>query len=353
MKLTRRQAIASAAGVLGVGWTLSGYRPRKEVQEPHGPVIDLHAHLFGIGDGGSGCYLSSKQKQRLSYPFFLKLLGLEENGHFDEQYVERIADMLRRSSIDRAVLLAQDCRYDSAGRPDKDNTSVYVPNDYLFQVTRRLPELFIPCVSINPTRRDAIEELERCMENGARILKIHPPIQNVDPGEGSHRPFYRKCAERKVIVMVHTGTEHSAEIVGHDFSAPSRLSAPLEEGCTVVAAHSGMSAFYDAEDFFPQMLELIQRFPHLYCDTAVLADKFRFKCLPRMQEHEDLLERTVYGSDTPFPSNAWAFWNRISPGRLFDLATEQNLFERDFRIKQAVGLPAHVFERGAKLLGLV
>ena len=113
-----------------------------------------------------------------------------------------------------------------------------------------------------------------------------------------------------------------------------------------------MSAFFDPEDFFPQLIELIHRFPNLYADTAVLADKFRWRCLPRMLEREDVLERTIYGSDTPFPSNALVFWNRLPAGNLFHLATEKNLFERDYRLKQALGLPAHVFERGARLLGL-
>ena len=46
------------------------------------------------------------------------------------------------------------------------------------------------------------------------------------------------------------------------------------------------------------------------------------------------------------------FWNRLSSDTLFSLVTETNLFEEDYRLKQALGLPAHVFERGAKLLGL-
>jgi hypothetical protein len=71
-----------------------------------------------------------------------------------------------------------------------------------------------------------------------------------------------------------------------------------------------------------------------------------------MLAHEDVLERTIYGSDTPFPSNALVFWNRLPPGKLLSLAMETNLFERDCRLKLALGLPSHVFERGARLMGL-
>jgi predicted TIM-barrel fold metal-dependent hydrolase len=316
-------------------------------------VLDFHVHLFGVGEGGTGCFLSRKQKRHVTYRFFLRLLNLSENGRLDEDYVQRIVEQFRGSSLSKAVLLAQDCRYDARGEPDVENTSFFVPNDYLLRITRRFPELFIPCVSINPKRRDAIDELERCVERGARILKIHPPIQDVDPGEARFGPFYRLCARRRVILMVHTGAEHSAEVVGNDYSAPTRLTTALEEGCVVVAAHSGMSAFFDNDDFFPQLAELVQRFPNFYCDTAVLGDKFRWRNLPRLLDSPEVLQRTIYGSDTPFPSNALVSWRRLRPAQLLSMLSEKNLFERSYRLQQALGLPPEVFRRGAQLLSTV
>jgi hypothetical protein len=63
-----------------------------------------------------------------------------------------------------------------------------------------------------------------------------------------------------------------------------------------------------------------------------------------------VLERTLHGSDFPFPSNALVFWNRLAFSDLFSLLSERNLIERDYRIKRALGMPAEVFERGARLL---
>ena len=83
---------------------------------------------------------------------------------------------------------------------------------------------------------------------------------------------------------------------------------------------------------------------------AVLASMFRWRNLPRLLENPDLLERAVHGSDFPFPSNAMVFWNRVAPANLAPLLRERNLFERDYRLKQALGFPPEVFERGAKLL---
>lgn len=181
-------------------------------------------------------------------------------------------------------------------------------------------------------------------------MKIHPPIQDVDPGEPRFRPFYRRCAEKKVIVMVHTGTEHTAEIVGNQFSDSQRLIRALEEGCTVIASHAGTCEFFEKDDFFPRVLPLARRFPKFYCDTSVLADKFRWRSLPRMLNQTEILERTIHASDAPFPSNPLVFWNRLSTAKLLSLVSEPNLLERDYRLKEALGLPTEVFERGGRLL---
>lgn len=81
-----------------------------------------------------------------------------------------------------------------------------------------------------------------------------------------------------------------------------------------------------------------------------LASMLRWRNIPRLLTFPEILERLLHASDFPFPSNALVFWNRLSPGRLLALLSERNLVERDFRLKQALGLPAEVFERGARLL---
>lgn len=88
-------------------------------------------------------------------------------------------------------------------------------------------------------RTDAIAELDRCAAKGARVLKIHPPIQGVDLLEQRHARFFRRCAELKIVVTVHTGHEHSAPIVSAALADPRKAALALEEGCTVVACHCG------------------------------------------------------------------------------------------------------------------
>jgi predicted TIM-barrel fold metal-dependent hydrolase len=352
MKIGRRQSVlglgALTFAALAPRWLSLSSLANDQLADT---VIDFHVHLFGIGDENTGCRLSAKQRRHVNYRYLLKLLGLSENGRLDRDYVERLVAQLRASSVRRAVLQSWDCRYDESGRPDWERTtSLYVPSSYLFDVVKEFPDLFIPCASLNPKRRDWRDELDRCVELGARVVKVHPPTMDVDPGDPRFRPFFRRCAEQRMIVMVHTGAEHSADIVGLDYCDPQRLVPALEEGCTVIAAHLGMSAFFDREDFFPNFLPLARRFRNLYYDTAVLASMFRWRNLPRLLEEPELWARGVHGSDFPFPSNALVFWNRIGPWEMGHLLTERNLIERDYQIKRSLGLPREIFERGARLL---
>jgi predicted TIM-barrel fold metal-dependent hydrolase len=154
--------------------------------------------------------------------------------------------------------------------------------------------------------------------------------------------------------MVHTGSEHASDVTDPSLTDPSHLLPALEEGCTVVAAHSGMGSFLDPrpfrEDFFGHLVDLAAKFPTLYCDTAVLASLFRWRNLPRLLDEPALATRLVYASDWPFTSNAMVFWNRLRPRDVLSLSSETNLFERDHRLKRALGLTQDAFDRGLRLL---
>ena len=348
MNLSRRALFGTAAGVFGLAALrqLSSTPPR----EPGRPRIDFHVHLFGLGEGGTGCFLSPQQRRHPNFVFFKALLGLEENGHSDGDYVGIVLRQLEGSSLDRVVLLAQDGRYDANGVLDREATQFYVPNEWLLRVCARRPDRLIPCVSINPQRRDALDELEKCAAAGARVVKIHPPIQAVDPGERRFAPFYRRCAERRVLVLVHTGAEHAAAIVGTQHCSPARLATALEEGCVAIAAHSGMANFFDPEDFFADLLHMVRRYPRFYCETAVLGAAARFRALPRLLAEPEIVARLLHASDFPFPSNALTRELVLPPKTLLALLSEKNLLERDFRLKLALGVPPEAFTRAAELL---
>jgi len=350
--MNRRQLLRGLA-VCGAGlgtWALTRLGQRPLDRAPQGQLIDFHVHLFGVGDGGTGCFLSEEQREHVNYRFLLRLLGLSENGRMDQDYVTELVRQLRASSMDKALLFAQDGRYDARGRLDRANTHFYVPNDYLLKTCRDHPDLLIPCVSVNPLRRDALAELDRCRALGARAVKVHPPSQAVDPADPRHEPFWRRVQSLGLLLIVHTGMESATKVVSHELSRPSKLEPALEAGCTVIAAHAGFGGTFDADDFFAELEPLMRRHERLYCDTAVLASMLRWRNLPRLVESGLVLERVVHASDFPFPADAAVFWNRLPLTTWLDLCAEPNLFERDWRLEHALGLPAACFERGRKIL---
>ena len=361
MKTSRRNFLLGLGGG-GAMLALGGLRLRNPTPLPTDvPLVDFHAHLFGVGvqggDSESGCYLHEKQRRHWTYGYLKRLLEIHEpqregDQSIDKQLVDRLVEHVEASSIEKVVLQAWDGRYTN-GQLDYDSTtSLYVPNEYLFRVVRQHPKLFVPCASINPKRSDALEELERCAEQGARMVKIHPPTMDVDPSDKAFLPFYRLCRKRNIILMVHTGTEHAADVVGFANCGPLKLVPALEEGCTVVAAHAGFGQFYEREDFYRSFEELAPQYPKLYGDSSILGAMMRWRNIPRLLDNPITRSRMIFGTDYPFASNALVFWNRLSPAKLLALCAERNLFERDLQLKRQLGFPESHFRLGAQLLGL-
>ncbi len=235
------------------------------------PTLDIHVHLLGVGDAGSGCRLVLTGAKRLLFRFLARKLRLRGRaGSLDEAYVLALAEHFQGSGLDKAVVLAQDAIYGRDGRLDWARTSFYVPNDYLFQVAARYRQWMIPCVSVNPQRADALAELDRCAAKGAKLLKIHPPIQGVDLADKKHTAFFRRCAALKMIVLVHTGHEHSAPVVDVRLADPQKLALALAEGCTVVACHCGSGWWRDRPDMLPDFLRMLRQHENLWGDTSIL-----------------------------------------------------------------------------------
>ena len=68
-------------------------------------------------------------------------------------------------------LLAFDAFYEKDGRRNDAKTTLYVPNEYAIRLGVEFHDYFYPVGSVNPYRRDAEEELEKCASRGITIIK--------------------------------------------------------------------------------------------------------------------------------------------------------------------------------------
>jgi len=317
-----------------------------------GKTLDIHVHLFGIGDNGSNCRLLKGTAEGPLFEYLSARLRLRERDEtIDEGYVLALAEQVEKSGLDKVVVLAQDAVYDHRGEADWERTSFYVPNDYLLDVVSRYPQWMIPCVSINPQRADAIPELERCAAKGAKILKIHPPTQGVDLADGQrYAPFFRRCADLQVIVMVHTGHEHSAPIFDIELANPRKLVVALEQGCTVIACHCGTGRQTDRPDMLPDFLEMLRQHKNLWGDTSVLGSAGRQRDFQRLLADHEAQERLLHGSDFPFPAVPLAFAGPLGWKQAFLLQTIKNSLKQDLALKEALGIGHASAERAYRLI---
>ena len=315
----------------------------------HPRIGDLHIHLFGTGDQGSGCVLGPRIRRSATFALLVRMLGLSAGEGFDRGYVRCLLAALDGSGLDLAALLGQDGVYDSTGRLDAERTHWLVPADHVFATCAERPDVLLPCPSINPDRADAIDELDLCVERGARMIKIHPPTQGVDVAALRHAPFFRRCADRDVLVLVHTGHEHSAPVLDIGLADPMRLEQALAIGCRVVACHAGTGRPTDSPDFLPAFLTMIRRHPRLLGDTSVLCTAGRDRDVRRLLEDGLACTRLVHGSDFPFPAMPAAFVRDLGDRNVAALNAERNLLLRDRAIKQALGFE-ETFARAAGLL---
>lgn len=317
--------------------------------------IDLHAHLAGCGTSNSGCWLSPAFRRRYTFRLLRLLHGITDEQMrttIDQDWAARIAQRVRDSELDRAVVLGFDGVYDDAGRLDLERSQMVVPPEWVFEASRLHPDALIPGPSLNPRRRDAMERLEECIERGAVLLKWLPSAQGMDPSSPSLAPFYRRMAEAGLPLLVHAGGgEQTFREIAPHLRDVRLLHAPLRAGVPVVCAHSGARVHLSRDpDQIPLLREMLAQYPHLWVDNSGLANPSRFAHLPRLARDPVLTERTLYGSDFPVPSNAIYYLHRLGPGEVWRLERERNPLQRDLELKRALGYPDATLTRAAEVL---
>ena len=261
---------------------------------------------------------------------------------FDRIYVERLAADLKASSLDHALLLAQDEVYHSDGRK-RDFGSFHVPNDYVFSVCKEHPE-FLPAISIHPARKDALDELNRCLDLGARALKLLPNCHDVDCSDHRYDAFWSRMAEAQLPLLAHTGGEMTVPVANTAYQDPRVLRRPLEIGVKVIAAHCASNSSFWDRDYFDDLVQMMVEFPNLYADTSALNTPVRSAAMRRAL-HTSMFDRLVHGSDYPVPIGTWyALLRGLIDGEdRRRAARTANLLERDYFLKRAAGFEEEHF----------
>jgi uncharacterized protein len=304
-------------------------------------LIDCHAHLAALPDGDNDCFISPKMLKSPLFRFLLwkHKLSPDQPREANQKYVDDLLIELRDSRhVQQAVLLGMDGAYDKTGRLDHAQTDFLISNDYVLKISKAYPQEFLAGASINPQRRDAIDEVHRVADAGAVLVKVLPNAQQFNPADLRYKAFYRALAERKLPFLSHVGYEFS--LIGKDQSLgdPDRLQLALDEGTTVIAAHACSYGLMVYEKFLPTIMRLSKQYPRFYADISALTLPNRLAMLLKLRRYPEIHERLLFGTDYPLPVFHLAAWGRVALGRLRDMIRTQNRFDRQVVVCRGLGI---------------
>jgi predicted TIM-barrel fold metal-dependent hydrolase len=283
-------------------------------------LIDHHVHVAGLGAGGT--FVNRKMRtwahpfHRLKFKVYMSSAGATDENRADTQLVERLASLVSHiRNHGKHRLLAFDKHYRSDGSVNLEKTEFYVPNEYVFELAERYADMFVPNISVNPYRPDAISELEKWARRGARIVKWLPNAMGIDPSDPKCDPFYQKMKERDLILLSHGGEEKAVEAEeDQKLGNPLLLRRALDQGVKVVVAHcAGLGTNEDLDDKYRKQVDNFDLFLRLmdekryeglvFGEISAMTQFNRVgKPLHTILAREDLHERLVNGSVYPLPA---------------------------------------------------
>ncbi len=285
-------------------------------------LVDNHVHIIGLGNSSSGIEIHADM-QSVIHPFkftrfnyFLDAAGVEDKTQADEQYIVRLRYQMAGVPVPFQVLtLALDRHYLEDGEVDEAETEIYIPNQYVVDLSQQYAGQILPAVSIHPYRKDAVMALEKWAARGVRVVKWVPNAMGIDPASELCDPFYEAMQRLDMVLLSHAGTEMAIDSQGRQhLGNPLLLRRPLQAGVKVIVAHCAVSGkSIDLDDPQQAKVENFKLFMRLFDDPdyqdLLYADISAMTLLNQIGAplkvilaRPDLHTRLLYGSDYPLPA---------------------------------------------------
>jgi uncharacterized protein len=326
------------------------------------PVVDIHIHVGGKGNS-SPCRMSRKFLSSLAYVYMVVRSGINPLNlvkDHDRALATTLIDRLNgASSVNYGVLLALDGVYDRDGNFVEGETHMLTPNEYVMKLAHDNGKVLFGA-SVNPNRGKAggMDELKKCMDGGAVLVKWIPNSQRIDPSDSRHIWFYEALAKHGIPLLCHTGQEHAVPVNEESDQAlgnPRRFELALNNGVTVIAAHCA-TPFFPLEknylgDLSAMMKEAGAKGWKLYADISAMCS------FTRIGIFDDVLSeipesRMVLGSDYPVPVDNLPPYlcDRIGMDEYIRLLGVDNPIEKNYRQLLSLDFPESAMTRSAEVI---
>jgi predicted TIM-barrel fold metal-dependent hydrolase len=121
-------------------------------------------------------------------------LGVDEDGF--RLAPDELLTAMEAHGVDRAFTFPLN---------DPDRFPGYrTPNDRVLEWAAAADGALVPFCRLDLTA-DPVREARRCLDHGARGIKLHPRAQKFDFGERGLDPVFTLAAERRVPILIHAG----------------------------------------------------------------------------------------------------------------------------------------------------
>lgn len=106
---------------------------------------------------------------------------------------------------------------------------LHTPDEWVWTVCGKHPDVFIPSCSVHPYRLDALEALEHAHKRGIKMIKWLPNSMGIDPLHPKCIPFFEKVKEYGMVILSHAGEEKAveADLEAQELGNPLRMSRAL------------------------------------------------------------------------------------------------------------------------------
>ncbi|MCI0400814.1 MAG: amidohydrolase family protein [Gammaproteobacteria bacterium] len=286
-----------------------------------GRLRDYHVHIVGLGTNNSGMWVNPKMLSWL-HPFhrlraeaYLSAAHVIVHDQADQEYVDRLVRLIRHiEGHGKYHALAFDYYYNPDGTINREKSNFYTPNEFVFDLADKFPDVFAPTISVHPYRPDALQELEKWAKRGVRFVKWLPNAQGMNAAEPRNDAYYRLLKNYNLTLLTHVGKERAvATAEDQAFGNPLLFRRPLELGVKIVMAHCGslgrnedldnpgnkVSSF----DLFMRLMDSQRYESLLFGDLSAMT---QFNRLPgpliQVIKRKDLHHRLLDGSDYPLPA---------------------------------------------------
>ncbi len=173
---------------------------------------------------------------------------------------------------------------------------MHTPNDAIATYAKTHPEKIIGFMSVDPNDPDALDEIDRCVNDlGLKGIKMSPVYQHYDPNGDRARRVHRRAEELGLPILTHAAY-HVIANTPMEWANPLLYDPVAREfpNLKIILAHIGLPWYTDA-------MVMIRKHPNVFADVSggvPLRPWWGYQALAFCHENR-VMDKLLFGSDFP------------------------------------------------------